>query len=182
MQVLLSEMQSVRDAKFFASRAAKPACRPDVCTCRPDVFAPRAAKPACRPAIFTGRPDHPLFYYFTTSFASGSRQEVFASRAAKPACRLPFFACLAANPTRPPHPSISQRFFCSSDRQSCMSSHVFACRPNVSLVGELPVCVAGIQGKQTFNGCWVRVVWANWRCLKHAFLVSSAPTNTAQTS
>ena len=97
-----------------------------------EVFASRPAKPACRPTIFTSRPDRLLFYYFTISFPLGSRQEVCASRPAKPACRLTFFACRTANPTRPRHPSTSQKFFCISERQSCMSAHIFACRPNVS--------------------------------------------------
>ena len=46
--------------------------------------------------------------------------------------RSRFFACQAANPTRPPHAIISQVFCCISDRQSCMSAHVFACRPILS--------------------------------------------------
>ena len=68
-------------------------------------FASRAAKPACRPAIFTRRPDRSLFICFVISIGLGSRQEVFASRAANPT-RPPkhrisqgFFASRAANPT-----------------------------------------------------------------------------------
>ena len=64
----------------------------------------------------------------TPAFSRG----FFASRTAFFACRLTFFACRAANPTRPPHPSIFQRFFCIWDSLFCMSAHVFACRPNVS--------------------------------------------------
>ena len=108
-------------AEVFASRVAKPECRTTIFTGRPAVFASRVAKPECRTTIFTGRPDRLLFYYFyyfTISFPFGSRQR--------------FFACRAANPTRPQHPSIFQRFFCISDSLLCMSAHVFACRPNVS--------------------------------------------------
>ena len=44
------------------------------------------------------------------------QQEVFASRAAKPECRT--------------------TFVCISDSFFCMSAHVFACRPNVSLFAK----------------------------------------------
>ena len=137
MQVLLSEMQnSCSRCKVFASRVAKPECRTTIFTGRPAVFASRVAKPESRTTIFTGRPDRLLFYYFyfyyfTISFPSGSRQR--------------FFACRAANPTRPPHPSIFQSFFCISDSLFCMSAHVFACRPNVSLDTLDPRRRRGIQ-------------------------------------
>ena len=61
----------------FASRVAKPACRPTIFTGRPAVFASRVAKPECRTTIFTGRLDRLLFCYFTISFPLSSRQEVF---------------------------------------------------------------------------------------------------------
>ena len=113
------------------------------------VFASRAAKPACRPVIFPGRPDRLLFHHFIsigfqsggfcisgcqsyTSAEASHLPDLFCISAANPACQLTFFACWAASPTRPPHPSISQRFVCISDRQSCMSAQVFACRPNAS--------------------------------------------------
>ena len=75
MQVLLSEMQrSCSRCKVFASRAAKPACRPTIFTSPPAVFASRVTKPQCRTTIFTSRPDRLLFYYSTISFPFGSRQ------------------------------------------------------------------------------------------------------------
>ena len=132
----------------FASRVAKPECRTTIFTGWPgrllfyhyyyfyyfcyflrfyyfssirfqaEVLASRVAKPECPTTIFTSRPDRLLYYYFIISFPFGSRQRLFA--------------CRAANPTRPPHPSIFQSFFCISDSLFCMSAHVFACRPNVS--------------------------------------------------
>ena len=82
--------KSVRDAKFFAFRVAKPECRTTIFTGRPAVFASRVAKPECRTTIFTGRPA--VFASRvakpecrTTIFTS--RPAVFASRAAKPECR-----------------------------------------------------------------------------------------------
>ena len=58
-----------------------------------------------------------LFYYF---ISIGSRQR--------------FFACRAANPTRPPHPSIFQSLFCISDSlflhvgsRFCMSAKRIPC-------------------------------------------------------
>ena len=73
-----------------------------------------------------------VVYYF---IFIGFQARGFAFRAATHPCMsaLGCFACWAVNPTRPPHPSISQRFFCISDRQPCMSALVFACQPNVSL-------------------------------------------------
>ena len=116
-----------------ASRVAKPECRTTIFTGRPAVCASRVAKPECRTTIFPG-PAGPftilLFYCFTISFSFGSRQR--------------FFACRAANPTRPPHPSMFQRFFCISDSLFCMSAHVFACRPNVSpVLGSLESLYSG---------------------------------------
>ena len=122
---------------------------------RCNFFASRAAKPACRPAIFTGRPDRLLFYYFisiwvqagvfcisgrktsagpftiylfTISFLFGSRQEVFASRAAaKPACRPAIFT---GRPDRLLfYYFISIGFqaggFCISGRKTCMLARHF---------------------------------------------------------
>ena len=161
MQVLLSEMQkNCSKCKVFASRAAKPACRPQFSLVG---RTSRAAKPACRPAIFTGRPDrllYLLFYYFDRFHeVPGSRvlhlglpiahvrrslasPRVFlqvgrptlhvgsrSSRAANPACLLTCFACRVANPTRPPHPSISQSFFCISDRHRLTFLHVEQTHP-----------------------------------------------------
>ena len=94
----------------FASRVAKPECQTTMFTGRPAVFASRVAKPECRTTIFTGRPDRLLFYffyYFTISYPFVSRQR--------------FFAWRAANPTRPPHPSIFQSFVASR-------TAFFACR------------------------------------------------------
>ena len=119
MQVLLSEMQkSCSRCEVFASRVAKPECRSTIFTGRPAVFASRVAKPECRTTIFTGRPVRLLFYYFTISFPLGSRQR--------------FFACRAANPTRPPHPSIFQRFFLHLGQPFLHVGSRFACRPNLS--------------------------------------------------
>ena len=133
--------------EVFASRAAKPACRPAhfhksagpftiyyftpsfPLGSRQEDFESRAAKPACRPAIFTGRPDPLLFYYFTISFPLGSRQEVFAARAAKPACRPAHFH-------RRPDPLLFYHFTISfplSSRQEVVASRAArpACRPAI---------------------------------------------------
>ena len=115
--------------RVFASRVAKPECRTTIFTCRPALFASRVAKPECRTTIFTGRPDRLLFYYFTISFPFGSRSpRVFLHLG-----QLFLHVEPPILHTRPPHPIIFQRFLCISDSLFCMSAHVFACRPNVSL-------------------------------------------------
>ena len=91
---------------------------------RQEVFASRAAKPACRTAFSPAGPFTVLlfhihwvpgkrFLHLGLPILHVRRRSFVASRAANPACRLTFFACRAANPTRPPHPSISQSFFAS---------------------------------------------------------------------
>ena len=72
MQVVLSEMQkSFSRCKVFASRAAKPACRPTIFTGRPSVFASRVADLNVEPPF---SPVGRTVYYFTISFPVGSRQ------------------------------------------------------------------------------------------------------------
>ena len=141
----------------FASRLAKPECRTTIFTGRPDrllfflfyyfisirfrteVFASRLAKPECRTTIFTGRPAGRQFLHLglrnlnvEPPFSPVGRTVYYF------ACRLTFFACRAANPTRPPHPGIFQRFFCISDRLFCMSAHVFCMSSRQSYTSAAP--------------------------------------------
>ena len=83
-----------------------------------------ASLPSPRAFLHLGRPT------FSRGFC--------ASRTAFFACRLTFFACRAANPTRPPHPSIFQRFFCISDSLFCMSAHVFCMSSRQSYTSAAP--------------------------------------------
>ena len=100
-----------------------------------EVFA-RVANPECRTTIFTGRPDRLLFYCFAISFPFGSRQRFLHLGSRNLNVEPPFSAVGRTLPG----------FFCISDNQSCMSAHVFACRPNVSLTTNGHQHVTGCRG------------------------------------
>ena len=129
----------------FAVRDAKdcPGCK---------VFASRAAKPACRPALFTSRPDHLLFYDFTISFPLGSKQEGGFCISGRNACMsarhfhqsagpfaiLPFYyftiLLFFSFSMSLFYYFISIRFFaggfCISGRMTCMSARHFTSQPD----------------------------------------------------
>ena len=150
-------------------------------TGRPAVFACRAAKPECRTTIFTSRPDRLLFHDFTISFPLGSRQEVFACRASKPECRTSIFTSrsdrfiislfyffisiglqaggfLHLGPQNLNLGLLPQVFFCISYSLFCMSAHVFACRPTVSLP-----CGGTFKGRAVSDGVSARMPCCRWQ-------------------